>query len=348
VTRPHATRRPAWLLLALTFVTANCFALSFSLRKPADYGHSGPESQRYFDFHSGFWINLHHFLYLQAVLATPGARRGGAVAADRTLPVRQMTPAQSAAWKKALAYYRQFGTRDALRDRTLVMANYELLDTGNSPSLAGRRLPPEMVTALEEAAPVYRALWWSEQDGKNRKWIDVAARLVGQYGNTMAQRLASVYRTGWPKERIPVEVVVYANWAGAYTTLNSTLITVSSATPANQGNASLEILFHEASHALIGKIQRALAAECAAEHVSLQPPTLWHAVIFYTTGESVRELIPDYTPVADALGLWSHGWQTCLLMLRRDWQPYLDGKISFQMAIHRLVSDAGRPMNTRS
>jgi len=35
-------------------------------------------AQPAFDFRSGFWINLHHFLFLQAVLATPDARKGHA------------------------------------------------------------------------------------------------------------------------------------------------------------------------------------------------------------------------------------------------------------------------------
>jgi hypothetical protein len=314
-----------------------------SWRKPEKY-HSGAGSQPYFDFHSGFWINLDHFLYLQAVLDTSGALQDRAVAAQRTLPVRQMTPEQHATWEKALAYYRQFGDSDPLWDRALIIANYELSDADNAPSLAGRRLPPEMIAALEEAAPVYRALWWSDQDRKNRQWIGLAARLVREYGETMARRIASIYQTQWPKEEIPVEVVLYANWAGAYTTtINSTLITVSSADPANQADAALEVLFHEASHALIGSVRRALEVECKTEHLSLHPPTLWHAVLFYTTGELVKDLIPGYTPYAEANGLWARAWPMYLPVLRRDWRPYLDGRITFHTAIRRMVRDAGEP-----
>ena len=35
-----------------------------------------PTSQKLFEFRSGFWINLHHYLLLQAVIVTPGARKG--------------------------------------------------------------------------------------------------------------------------------------------------------------------------------------------------------------------------------------------------------------------------------
>lgn len=96
----------------------------------------------------------------------------------------------------------------------------------------------------------------------------------------------------------------YANWAGAYTTTNSTLITVSSLDPSSQNDAALETLFHEASHALIDNVQEAISKQCRADGIVLDSPTLWHAVLFYTTGALVKEVIPGYLPMADAIGLW--------------------------------------------
>ncbi len=48
--------------LCLSVNAASCLAQSYS---PKD------ESQALFDFHSGFWINLHHFLYLEALSEKP-------------------------------------------------------------------------------------------------------------------------------------------------------------------------------------------------------------------------------------------------------------------------------------
>ena len=136
-------------------------------------------------------------------------------------------------------------------------------------------------------------------------------------------------------------MVLYANWAGAYTTTNDTLITLSSVDPANQGDAALEILFHEASHALIGSLQEALSNQCKLQAVTLKPPTLWHAILFYTTGALVREQLPGYTPVADSIGLWARAWPMYIAPLKADWQPYLDGKISFDSAVTGLIKDVG-------
>lgn len=294
----------------------------------------------FFDFHSGFWINLHHYLYLQAVLAAPDARKDGALAVQRAIPDRPMTAEQRAAWDKALGYYRQFGSRDALRDPVLIKANYELSDAGSDNSLAGRRIPADMRTALQDAAPVYRALWWPEQDRRNQAWITAATALVDRYGQATARRIASVYRMQWPAEIIPVEVVSYANWAGAYTTTHSTLITVSSLPESDQNAAALETVFHEASHALIHGVQEAIAKQCTADAVVLRPSTLWHAILFYTTGSIVKDLIPNYVPLADALGRWKRAWPMFIGPLEKDWQPYLDGKISFDAAVSALVRDA--------
>jgi hypothetical protein len=297
-------------------------------------------NREFFEFHSGFWINLHHFLYLQAVLAAPDARKDAAIAAQRTIPNPAMTDEQRTAWNKACAYYRQFGNKDALRDATLITANYELSDAGNSNSLQDPQLPPEMVNALQAAAPVYRALYWTEQDRMNRHWIALASVLVNRYGEALSHRLALVYRKPWPVEKISVEVVSYANWAGAYTTTHSTLITVSSSDPSYEGYAALEILFHEASHALIDDVQEAISKQCSATGVTLNPPTLWHAVLFYTTGALVKEVKPEYVPLADAIGLWKRAWPMYIGALEKDWQPYIDGKRSFDSALAGLVQDA--------
>jgi hypothetical protein len=307
----------------------------------ADRGPSVETGTRrdFFEFHSGFWINLHHFLYLQAVLAAPEARKDGALAVQRALPDLKMTADQRTAWNRALVYYRQFGNSDALRDRTLITANYELSDAASSDALGPRRLPPEMISALEAAAPVYRTLWWTQQDRLNRHWIALASELVNRYGEALSRRIASIYRKQWPAEKIPVEVVSYANWAGAYTTRNSTLITVSSSDPSSQSDAALEILFHEASHALIDDVQEAISRRCKTEGITLDPPTLWHAVLFYTTGALTKELIPGYVPVADAIGLWKRAWPIYIGALKKDWQPYLDGKSSLDSAVAALVRD---------
>lgn len=118
-------------------------------------------------------------------------------------------------------------------------------------------------------------------------------------------------------------------------------VTVSSVAPANQGDAALEVLFHESSHALILKIRDALGQELAAEHKLFRTRNFWHAALFYTTGEIVRRHLDNYTPYAFSNGLYTKAWAGAPEVLEQDWRPYLDGKIDLPTAIRRLVTDYG-------
>lgn len=300
--------------------------------------------QKIFDFRSGFWMNLHHLLYLQAVLATPEARKGqaedGARAAEGS---PSMTPEQRAAWDKAVHFYMQYGNLDVLRDRNLIAINYELSDAGNSASLSGRKIPADLLAILEEVAPTYRALWWSADDRRNRDWIAAIAKLVHEHGAEMTQRIANIYATPWPSEPVTTEVVNYANWAGAYTVTNGTLITISSADPSGLGYAGLENIFHEASHAMIDNLQKQLNRNLRA--VGKTPNFDYvHVIIFYTAGvitteELAKDGVHDFVPYAIKNGLYDRGWQHNRQVCVNDWLPYLQGKTTFQNALAKMAQD---------
>lgn len=133
----------------------------------------------------------------------------------------------------------------------------------------------------------------------------------------------------------------YASWAGAYTLLDPTLITISSHDPVTQ--AAVESLFHEASHAMIQKVSDALTAELDAQRKLFRRRAFWHAVLFYTAGEIAQRHLDDYTMFGVQKGIFERGWPGALPVLEKDWKPYLDGKIDLATAVHRLVEDYGVP-----
>ncbi|APR82632.1 Hypothetical protein A7982_07981 [Minicystis rosea] len=97
------------------------------------------------------------------------------------------------------------------------------------------------------------------------------------------------------------------------------------------------MLFHEASHALIDPIEKKLDAE-AAKRGKKAPRDLWHAVVFYTTGDIVgRRLGPSYVPHATRTGVWARGWTDFEAALKRAWQPYLDGRVGQDAAVAALL-----------
>jgi hypothetical protein len=303
-----------------------------------------------FELHSGFWINLHHTLYLQARQSRDG--RGGPSAP--IAPTRR-TASERAAWDAAVSYYQaNYADKDLLFNTELILLKNQLGDLENCDELSGTKqkfcdagLNPKLTKILEAAGAVYRAHEWPEHDRANRTWIAGVAPLVREKGLSLAERLSEVYQARWPREKIRVDVAAYANWAGAYTTLDPLRVLISSTDPRNQGSAALEVLFHEASHGIAEPVQQAIIRECRQREKAI-PRDLWHALIFYTTGEVIKPVFneqasaanhdPGYTPYAVRERLYQRGWDDYLKLLTRFWQPYLDGRVTFDDAIAHIVS----------
>jgi len=128
------------------------------------------------------------------------------------------------------------------------------------------------------------------------------APLVRQKGRRLAEGLAEVYRTEWPAARIRVDVAHDAGSAGAYTTLDPLRVTISSNNPDIQGRGAFEVLFHEASRALAGEVNEAIARECAAwanpsrgnsgTRCCSTPPAKWCAAPWWRHRESPVARLP--------------------------------------------------------
>jgi len=299
------------------------------------------------DFHSNFWVNLHHFLYEEAVVTSPSnGKTHDAVtelSADKGI-LAVLTIDEQKEWKDALSYYRtNLVDRDLLFDDRMVATKNRLEALENEAALHDSGLDAPLEAVLQRAAPIYRAHWWPEHDRANRDWIAKMSSLVRQYGDRLATSIAGAYDTQWPASPIRVDVVAYANWAGAYTTLDPTRVTISSSGARNQSLAGLETVFHESSHALVQNVSDAIAQECAARHVVLPRRDLWHAVLFFTAGYYLNQLVPDYTPYADQNGLWTRAWPMYRAAIVNDWQAHLEGKTTLHEAISRLVADVGAP-----
>jgi hypothetical protein len=292
-----------------------------------------------FEFHSGFWINLHHFLYQQGRIrkVTPWPEPS---ASSPPVSTAGLSQEEQQAWAAALDYYAYAGDlsdRNLLFNGDMVNLNNRLAELETCADLSGRNsrecasgLRQELIAALERAAPVYRARWWPEHDRANRSWIASVGPMVRQFGGGLARQLSATYRADWPTGRLRVDVVFYGGPYGAYTSLDPVHLTISSRDERNQGFAALEVLFHEASHALAGAVRDAIVRECRARGKPI-PRDLWHALLFYTTGEIVKRALsaPDasgrhagtesaeaaargsagpYTPYAYRYGLYARGW----------------------------------------
>ena len=358
--------------------------LAFALLRPAA-AMAQESSSAYgplpvFELHSGFWINLHHALYLRSQAARDShpvrQQRGNPDPQSKLKTMKDsapaLTPAETTAWNNAVAYYAaNYANKDLLFNTDLMLLKNQLEDFEDCDDLSGARkktcdagLPGNVTPMLDAAAPVYRAHLWPDQDRANRRWIARVAPLVEEQGVGISQRLADVYQTKWPKQKIRVDVTGYANWAGAYTTLDPLRVTISSTDSRNQGDEAFEVLFHEASHGIAEPVQDAIVRECRqrVKGHSARPLARAHFLHHRRSDQTLVNLnswrIADrtqgtgktnpigppaparetYTPYAIREGLYQRGWNDYYQLLIRFWQPYLDNKSTFDDAIARMVS----------
>lgn len=307
----------------------------------APEAHEAPSSELAFDFHSGFWVNLHHFLYEQAEAANRAARKHVSLP-EVPAPDVALTSEQRTAIDAAIAHYRDHvASRDLLRDDGLVDVDDRLSGLEPASEPRGQGLPDELAAALERAAPTYRAGWWPKHDRANRFWIDVARPLVAELSAPMSREIAAAFRAEWGKLPVRVDVVEYANWAGAYTTLGTDgriHTTVASTVPGTQGFGALELLFHEASHSLVFLVADAIARAAADRHREI-PPALWHSLVFYTAGEWTRRNLAAYGVEYGPWGFDAHLYQGDFEPVTRHWQAHLDGRLGLEEAIAKVVAD---------
>jgi hypothetical protein len=186
---------------------------------------------------------------------------------------------------------------DTVRDRALI-------DLTN----AVRRLPADrdartlkidaaVAAALDRAAPLYRKAWWPRHRDSNRRWLASMQAPLKQYGPAVLDYISRAYQEPWMTGGYPVNVSAWSNWAGAYST-NDSLLVVSTLNTGNQGLHGFEITFHEAMHQWDEAIYARLRKVAAANHIEKFDGLLTHAMIFYTTGEAMRSVVPAHVPYA--------------------------------------------------
>lgn len=296
-----------------------------------------------FQFHSGFWINLHHFLYAQA-----RARRGLestrpavlAALAD-TAGSGALSAAERDRWNAALVYYeRELAPRDATFDSSLIVLKNRLANAENGAGLRGSGIDTALAARLDGAAAIYRRLWWPAHDAANRAWVRDVVPLLDRYGATMATGVTRAFRTPWPAAGIRVDMAAYTKGGGAYTTRGPAHVTMMTLDSAYSGLRGVEMLFHESLHTLDDSVWSALRAQSGGA-----PNGLQHALIFFTPGEVLRRLVPAHVPYPEYVGLWprAESMGRWLPAMRTEWPAYLDGHGSLTEAMAKIVAATPPP-----
>jgi hypothetical protein len=276
-----------------------------------------------FEFHSPFWLDLHHRLYAES---------------GRLQIEHQMPPDAQQRWKAALAAY-----RESYPDRTLATLFRSDAAQATRRALEGDDLSgvdPKLRAILQAVSPVYREHIWPADEKADARFIEALQPLLAKHGETVAKNLAAALGGAPPQGAMRADVTAFAGPVGAYTILGPVLIAISSTDERHQGPGALESLFHEAGHALIFPLARELRT-ALEEAGKPDHDDLWHALLFFTAGEVVkRQLGPAYVPYADAQHLWERApkWSSYRPLLEKHWIPVIDGKATPSAGLKALVA----------
>ena len=281
------------------------------------------QTKRY-RFQSNPWMNLHQRLLYEAQFDDP------------------LPPAlDNAKWRELVAEYRAFVRKHSpLDDQELLLIDEELSKaTDKLPA----KIPAAAAKVLNAAMPLYRATQWPIDDCANRFWIAVAKTLVNEAGEELAAAHAKVYGVPFPTD-ILVDVTGDAWQFGAYTTGEGSFAHTIVASPVSgtQGFGALESLVHEPSHAIVDSRSGAIGADLVRLQRELNVSvysSLWHAILFYTSGELTRRALAErgvtYRPFIE--DMYAGPFKGMRESLETNWKAYLDGKMSREEALRKIV-----------
>lgn len=278
-----------------------------------------------FEFRSAPNMALHYFLLSWA---TDDAGEWP----DWAMPIRErwywrakLTDEDAKRWAGAVEAYRAAVGRNLLFDRGLIAVRDRLAGEADAEVPESDRA---LLEAVEAALPVYLAHWWPEHDLRNRAWIEAVTPTLEALEEEVISRLEAAYGRRWPGWRVPVDIVPYTHPLGAYSTAGR--VAISSSDPSYWMPQAVEMVFHEASHldALEQGVRGGLRVAYEAVGEEEAPARLWHDMIFFTTGETVRLALeaagqPSYQHYK-AHDYENHPrWRALVPALREHWRPFL-------------------------
>lgn len=286
----------------------------------------------------GFWLNLHHYLYVlgRVEAKMPDIKREAVAGApaDEAEGLQSLSESERAQWRDAVtAYASAFSKRDLVFDREAYTTTNALrrADEKDDPSML--KIDARVAAALAKAAPIYRRVWWPKHRDSNRAWLEALQDPLKTLGPRILDYVTRAYQEAWMTGGFPVNVSAWSNWAGAYSTAtDDSLLVISTLNRGNQGLHGFEITFHEAMHQWDEEIDARLMKIAKANNLKFND-LLSHAMIFYTTGEAMKTLVPAHVPYADIAGIWKGRMGVFKPALDKYWKPYLDGKLSLDEAL---------------
>ena len=299
----------------------------------------------HFDFRVGFWINLHGFL--KACSATESDRRantGKRLLRDLDSDSRRQVS------ETVLSYQKKLSGRSEISDPELIELERTLSQLGNDRDVS--RLVerfPDWAYDLRNVESIFRRSIWPQAEKRLNRLHQRSQQLINRNQDLLSST-AALFQNRWPTDTVLLDLVIYANWAGAYTTTTPPHIRIAESSEFEDDKALLESIVHESAHLILTprNCPFSEAIDCAFKKVGAEPPPdLWHAILFFAVGNLVEELAmtngTDYQPFADRHSLYRRGhWSKIKIALQEHWPSYRNGRQRLDTVLERLAQTLPR------
>ncbi len=248
----------------------------------------------HFEFHSNFWINLHHFLYQQAKgdQVTHLQKDGYSildVGEDSIFQI--LNTDERNILNASIQYY-----KDHLTDKTLLFdlgkMRLWLQNQDIQIPITDTTFTKDYSQILNDFSSVYKSRFWEIHDRQNKRIFDEHFLTVNELEVGMIDRLEHFAGYSWPDSKIRIDLTAYASWAGAYTQTRPNFnIIISTLDPFSNQSAFIETVFHEGAHVLFNRESefRSIIYNMSKEMDIEFPRNLWHASQFYLCGRLVQD-----------------------------------------------------------
>lgn len=298
-----------------------------------------------FVFYNLYWFNMHHFLYHEAMMNSVA---DSTVIGEETLG--KISKQESKVLDDAIDFY-----QTDLADRDLRTSEYMkafrkwIIRHENLPSSIPSKFSSH-IEMLKRFDPIYKKYFWPQHEASNQQILRKNLPLIERTEDSAAQWLSILTRQYWQEEKIRIDLVYFGkasadNWRHRpYTSLGPTHIVMNSAEAPNTPHGNwIELLYHEASHHLIGGNYGFVGGtiQDITKVIGVRGSrSLWHAYLFYFSGVVTKELltnqgIADYTMYMVRYRVFYRYFP----LLEKHLFPYIEREVTLHDATKELIED---------
>ena len=161
----------------------------------------------YFEFHSNFWINLHHFLYQQAQGSQAKKLREDGnrlldIGEDAIRPALSLSEAERLT--SAIAYYNNHLIGKSLPQ----LGNLRTWLEGQSHKrpITDTTFTANYTKIVNDFSPVYKMHYWPTHNAQNARVVNTHIKILQQIEKEAISKLEQLAGYRWPGARVRIEL----------------------------------------------------------------------------------------------------------------------------------------------